>query len=453
MDANQFGQFMQGINGIFAQLQQGQQAAANAAAAAAQPQPQRPTTFALTPGQTNQGQLIDYGSSTGIKLWAEATASLPNKFSGEGKDLNAFSESMLERANKSGWMAQGGDIIRINVAGEDINLLTQYGRLTADQIRIFGATYINQQNRQRQNDAQMYHCLRNSLTEDASNKILAERDNYYINQEPSGPLLFKLLVQKAVVDVRATASLMRTNLIELTKYMELVNCDISKFNQYVKLNHEGLHARGESCPDLMIHLFNAYLSVSDKQFRTYINLKKIAYDEGTAISPEQLMSLALGQYTIISNSGKWNAKTPEEEQVVALSARFERLKDANLKLSKAIKDKANARQKGPKSTSKSGQSKAKQSKKNNDDKYAWKQVKPESGQSHKKTVDGKQYHWCPWHKAWTVHDPDDERPEHRCRLKPVANSAIAEGTNQSQVNADDNHRALAAVIGANIHYE
>ena len=132
MDANQFSQFMQGINGIFAQLQQGQQAAADAAAAAAQPQPQRPTTFALTPGQTNQGQLIDYGSSTGIKLWAEATASLPNKFSGEGKDLNAFSESMLERANKSGWMAQGGDIIRINVAGEDINLLTQYGRLTAD---------------------------------------------------------------------------------------------------------------------------------------------------------------------------------------------------------------------------------------------------------------------------------------------------------------------------------
>ena len=444
---------MQGINGIFAQLQQGQQAATAAAAAAAQPQAQQPTVFALTPGQTHQGQLIDYTTSTGIKLWSEATASLPNKFTGEGKDLNAFSEAVLERANKSGWMATGGDIIRINVAGEDINLLTQYGRLTADQIRIFGTTYINQQNRQRQNDAQMYHCLRNSLTDEAANNILSERDNYHINQEPSGPLLFKLLVQKAVVDVRATATLMRTNLTELVKYMELVNCDISKFNQYVKLNHEGLHARGESCPDLMIHLFNAYLSVKDKQFKTYMNLKKIAYDDGTNFTPEQLMSLALGQYTIISNSGKWNARSPEEEQVVALSARFEKLKDANLKLSKAIKDKAKTKQKGAKSTSKGTTGQSKKGKKNEDEKYAWKQIKPQSGQPHKKTVDGKQYHWCPWHNAWTVHDPNDERPDHRCRLKPVANSATSEGTNQSQVNADDNHRALAAVIGADIHYE
>lgn len=179
----------------------------------------------------------------------------------------------------------------------------------------------------------MYHCLRNSLTDEAANNILSERENYHINQEPSGPLLFKLLVQKAVVDVRATATLLRTNLTELVKYMDLVNCDISKFNQYVNLNHEGLHARGDSCPDLMIHLFNAYLSVKDKQFKTYMNLKKIAYGDGTNFTPEQLMSLALGQYTIIT----------EEEQVVALSARFEKLKDANLKLSKAIKDKSKSK--------------------------------------------------------------------------------------------------------------
>ena len=133
---------------------------------------------------------------------------------------------------------------------------------------------------------------------------------------------------------------MRTHLTELVKCMELVNCDISKFNQYVRLNHEGLHARGESCPDLMIHLFRTYQSVTDNQFMTYINLKKIAYDDEASISPEQLMSLALGQYTITNNSGKWNAKTPEGGQDVALSARFEKLKDANLKLSKAIKEKS-----------------------------------------------------------------------------------------------------------------
>lgn len=104
----------------------------------------------------------------------------------------------------------------------------------------------------------MYHCIKNSFTPETEIKILAERAKYRIVDTPCGPLLYKLLMQKAIVDIRATGSLMRSNLIELDSYMSSIESDIPTFNNYAKLNYEGLRARGEQCPDLMIHLFKAY---------------------------------------------------------------------------------------------------------------------------------------------------------------------------------------------------
>lgn len=454
MDAEQFAQFMTGLNGIFAQLQRGQQDLANAIqglpvaqqATGQQAQPQLAVPqFALTPGQTNPGQFIDYSSSTGMKLWNEATASLPNKFSADGKEVNKFSEAMMERAEKSGWRAQGGNIIEITVQQVQINLLTEYGRITVADISAHCATYINANNRQSQNDTQMYHCIKNSLTPEAEIKILAERSKYHIGDTPCGPLLYKLLMQKAIVDIRATGSLLRSNLIELDSYMSSIKSDVQAFNNHVKLNYEGLKTRGEECPDLMIHLFKAYQAVTDKEFLTYIRLKKIAYDDGTAMTPEELMDTASAKFTMIKNQGQWNKRSAEEEQVVALSAKFDELQDANLKLSKQLAKKKE--DKGKDKNDKDGPKKKQEKKKaKKEDKWAWKSIKPTASQSQTKTVEGKEYHWCPYHDKWTQHDPKDDGPN-RCRLKPVANSATV-SNNQSQANADAQNQALAAVINA-----
>ena len=37
----------------------------------------------------------------------------------------------------------------------------------------------------------------------------------------------------------------------------------------------------------------------------------------------------------------------------------------------------------------------------------WMMVKPKEGEPKKKTVDGKEYHWCPNHEAWTRHSPEE----------------------------------------------
>ena len=45
--------------------------------------------------------------------------------------------------------------------------------------------------------------------------------------------------------------------------MSTVNLDIEKFNQYVKVNVDGLKSRGEKMYDLMINLLKEYQVASD----------------------------------------------------------------------------------------------------------------------------------------------------------------------------------------------
>ena len=55
--------------------------------------------------------------------------------------------------------------------------------------------------------------------------------------------------------------------------MSTVNSDIDNFNQYVKVNVDGLKESGERTDDLIINLFKAYQVGSDREFVRYIKTK------------------------------------------------------------------------------------------------------------------------------------------------------------------------------------
>jgi len=99
---------------------------------------QRPAgAYALTPGQVDPTNPLDYSTSSGIKIWNEASAPLPFKFNVEGKEVNTFCEALSERANKSGWNLAGADIIMTNDSSTPAiqrNIITEYGRLTVAEI-------------------------------------------------------------------------------------------------------------------------------------------------------------------------------------------------------------------------------------------------------------------------------------------------------------------------------
>ena len=95
-----------------------------------------------------------------------------------------------------------------------------------------------------------------------------------------GELLFKLMIQKSIIYTRATSTYLRENLANLDTYMSTVNSDIENFNQYVKVNVDGLKARGERIDDIIINLFKAYQAASYGQFVRYKKKKRDQYDDG-----------------------------------------------------------------------------------------------------------------------------------------------------------------------------
>ena len=118
--------------------------------------------------------------------------------------------------------------------------------------------------------------------------------------------------------------------------MSTLNLDIEKFNQYVKVNVDGLKSRGEKMYDLMINLFKEYQVASDGEFVRYINIKQYQYNDGYNISPDKLMTSALNKFEILRKYNKWNTMSPDQEQIVDLASVVEKLKENNLKLSKSF---------------------------------------------------------------------------------------------------------------------
>ena len=90
----------------------------------------------------------------------------------------------------------------------------------------------------------MYHCISNSITEEAHLNIVAETQNYTVQGTPLGELLFKFIMQKAVIYTRTMVSCLGETLTNIDTYIATVNYNIQTFNQHVKVNMEGLKARG-----------------------------------------------------------------------------------------------------------------------------------------------------------------------------------------------------------------
>jgi hypothetical protein len=91
------------------------------------------------------------------------------------------------------------------------------------------------------------------------------------------------------------------------------------------------------------------------------------------------MEFATNKYKQMVDQGLWKPTKPEpDEDIIALKAELEKLKNSNNSKSKKEWTKA-----------------------------AWKSVAPADGQPKVKSANGKTYHWCPNHKEWTIHTPEE----------------------------------------------
>ena len=292
--------------------------------------------FALTPYQAVQG-IIDYSTADGRKHFKEATSKLnEHGFDCQCDNLRSFIKDVARRANTFGWSSFPNGVLNIpndlfNPTGPSKNLIDQYGEIDLEHIRNYDLTYIGTATRQAQDNRNLYECIMATLTKEAKDTITIWEEDYWINHEPSGTLLFKVVVRESYVDTNATTTSIRNRLSSLDLYMPTINSNIKLFNTYVKQQLEALSARGETTQDLLTNLFKGYLAASDRQFIDYIKSKLLLHEEGKTFSSNQLMLWAKTRYQVLVDKDEWNTPSPEETQILALKAEIKEMKTSKKK--------------------------------------------------------------------------------------------------------------------------
>ena len=400
--------------------------------------------FGLTPAAVNSAAPIDYSTSQGTKIYNAAVKELSVKYSLEHGDANQANQALMDRANEMSWGAIGADILLIpDSKGNSHHLISEYGQLTMEDIKTHVQTYIGTNTRRAQNAVQMANCLLNSITDTAQKSLVAESDVFHINGVPNGPLLFKHFMFKTVIDTRATVTSYRKLIGHLDSFMTKCNFDIDQFNSHAKKLILNLKSRGERTDEAMVNVFEAYEIVPDQEFNRYIKGKRDDYDEGRNITLESLMNSAKSKYDILKEAGTWNALSPDQEKIVALTAEISQLKDKKLKLANNLKGSSSSGSNSNKSGNKKKDNKKgkKKGKKKKDSDYAWKKVPPGNGVSHTKTVNNKMYHWCDHHQAWTIHSPAECNQANNHAASGSGRTGSSNTSNSSSGGTNVGHQA------------
>lgn len=313
-------------------------------------------------------------------------------FTLEPHPFKLFLSTLTKRTMVYGWE----NIINIPVdaavqAGLTHSLLTHYGQVTLQQVKDHAATYVNTQTRAAQNNLLLYTCLAASISPKTKAKAIIFHSDYHEGQTPIGAAYLKILIREANVNTRSMVMHIQAKLSALDSYILTINCDITKFNAYIKDLIDSLTARGEMTNDLLANLFKAYKAISDREFITYIRKKEDEYKEGAEIKPDALMLLADNKFKTFRQAETWNAPSPEEEKILALETQIQKLR----------KEKKKPKQQEKKGEDKNGTKKGKKKKK---DGPKWMQVLPADADKDKpKTVKGKTYYWCAKHAKWAGH--------------------------------------------------
>jgi hypothetical protein len=117
----------------------------------------------------------------------------------------------------------------------------------------------------------------------------------------------------------------------LSSYIVQIDCDITKFNDYVSRLDQSLAARNETSQDLLVNVFKAYKAVRDQEFVKYIEQKESNYEDGNNLNHKSLMTMADNKFKNPVQKKKWCAPSELQNEVVALRAELQKVKKDNRK--------------------------------------------------------------------------------------------------------------------------
>ena len=389
------------------------QAAAGPGAPAAGP-------FLRTPLRAGIANTLDFSTKEGRKYYEQATRSLfstDEKFDVEPGRFQLFVNLLHTRARDLGMLENGANCMVTvpappgGVAPPAVNMITDYGRLTLEEIKAYETTFIGQNTRNSQNSKMLHDLIMNSLSPTGIQRIQIWTNETKVNGEDAGGCLFKVVIRESYLDSNATVTTLRLNLTNLDRYIETNGSDIVAFNAYVQSQVDGLASRGHTSLDLIVNLFKGYKAVKDDRFQDYIQKIEDGHEDGSNVitSANELMVRAVNFYKKQVTRDEWEQPTQHQKEVLALQAEVLHLKKQS---SKNNADKA----KGKDGVHKKGTKAKLENTKQKPERPGWLKdhTKPKQESLTKyRTWNGTKWYWCDDATGgkcggkWRTHKPAD----------------------------------------------
>ena len=136
--------------------------------------------------------------------------------------------------------------------------------------------------------------------------------------------LIKVIVRESDIDTNAMMMHIRQDSSKLDEEFARQACDIIALNTHVKSKLKALHARGEQTLDLLPNLFKACESAEDEDFRKYVADRKTQCEDGSDLTPEQLMVTAANKYKNLVLAKMRNHPAQDQERILALETKLKK---------------------------------------------------------------------------------------------------------------------------------
>ena len=209
--------------------------------------------------------------------------------------------------------------------GDTTNLASGHGTITEEHLRAFAQTFMNQQSRAAQDDHMLAQMLMNSCSEEAQGQLADHEEDFTVRGHHCGTLLLHVIMRKASVEVSTDPDLVRQELAHTHLKFKEFEFDIDKLNKWVNRKAKQLRANGERSSDLRTHLFKAYCSHPDKDFRNYISgLKDNVRDGTSTLTAKQLMAKAKLKIKDLKREQALDAANAGgDDPILAIQAQFD----------------------------------------------------------------------------------------------------------------------------------
>jgi hypothetical protein len=383
------------------------------------PTPMRPLDVA-------QEHPLDYTTPQTIKFYNTGIGKLAGD-AFDGSMLFTWLIKVQDKALMMAWV----DILTI----DDKVLTTSFSEITMERVRAHAQAIHEEGGRAAQNSTMLLTCLKNSITTTVYTKVYLQKPRYVITliRQPKnvevedGVCFLKVVIDAYHSNTRSSTVEVRKQIAHLDVYMrDVAKGDVINLCAHTRSLLYELNAAGETTLDLVSNLIMALQRAPDANFQRWfsnqIDLWSVRQRDWKEDGSD-LMEEAELFYKEAKQTNKWGKKVPNADTMYAFQATTEDDEPEEERKPKPHKGHQSelaaltAQLKQFNNNNKWEKWDKDSSGKHDEPKYKWKLKAPKDGESTTKMVQvegkNKKYHWCDYHRSWTIHSPRE------CKRQPI----------------------------------